>query len=351
MNTTLLFVVAGCLLGVVQLAVGVGIGMWLRRPKAKSRDTDLRRARSLALELHGLTQRVGGHVAEHRARFEAADARLRDAPTGKHLATTDLVVGVVSEVLSANRQLQEELAAAERQIADQAGEIESHLTTSLTDPLTQLPNRRAFDDQLAGRLQDYRKHSTPFSLLMVDVDHFKQINDTFGHPVGDEVLVSMGKALRAALRKHDFVARIGGEEFAIIFPYTTLEEAQRAATKACEGVAALACEYEFLSQPVTASGGLASIHPGEDLDSLVRRADDALYMAKHNGRDRTYMHDGNGCGPLRVEVASGEPRWKSPELVAICETVQATEPSSEPIAGACDDLRTAMLEAVGQDDK
>ncbi len=355
MTTTLLFVIAGCLLGIVQLAAGVALGMWLRRPTNSSSNGDLRRARSLALELHGMTQRVGSHVAEHRARFEAVDARLRDVPTGKHHPTTDLVVGVVGEVLSVNRTLQQELAAAEQQIAEQAREIESHLYTSLTDPLTNLPNRRALDEQLANRLQDYRKHGTPFSLLMVDVDHFKEINDTFGHPVGDEVLTSMGAALQSALRKHDFVARYGGEEFAIIFPHTMLDEAQRAAAKARAGVGELLSEYGRLSRPITASGGLASIHPGEDVESLVRRADDAMYMAKHNGRDCTYMHDGTNCTPLSSEYATGS-AWltDTDEIVqdGLQVTPNAPEPErrSEALAGVCGDLRSAMLGAIGQED-
>ena len=351
MNPTLLIIFAGCLLGAVQLGLGVLIGMWLRRPDARSRQADLSRARTLALQLHGLTQRIGSQVSDHRLRFEAADTKLRDIPTGKHHPTTDLVVGVVGEVLAANRQLQEELNAAENQIAEQAREIESQMTISLTDPLTKLPNRRALDDQLASRLQDYRKHGTPFSLLMVDVDHFKQVNDTFGHPVGDEVLVGMGGALRSALRKHDFVARYGGEEFAVIFPHTTLDEAQRAAAKACEGIGVLSAQFEYLNRALTASGGLASINPGENVASLIQRADDALYMAKHKGRDRTYLHDGQECVPLSTELASGA-AWQTQDAPPTDRAAEADRPpadaQSASLLNVCDDLRSAMLGTVGK---
>lgn len=359
MSLTLPFIVAGCLLGILQLGAGVALGMWLRRPgdrlpDTKSRDADLRRARAVALELHGLTQRVGGQVAAHRARFEAADARLREVPAGKHHPTTDLVVGVVGEILAANRQLQAELATAEKQIAAQATEIVSHVTTSLTDPLTNLPNRRALNEQLARRQEDYRKHGTPFSLLMLDVDHFKQVNDTFGHPAGDEVLVGMGNALRGALRKHDFVARFGGEEFAVIFTHTSLDEAQRAAAKACAGLSDLAGEFEYLDRPVTASGGLASIHPSEEVESLIRRADDAMYMAKQNGRNRIYLHDGTLCKPLVEELASGaawQPTPESPEAETAGHerTAPPADEHSALVLEACDELRNAMSAVATRD--
>lgn len=335
---------AGCGLGVLQLAAGIAIGMRLGRPRPTGRDTDLLRARSLALELHGLAQRIGQGVSQHRSHFEAVSARLEDVPTGKHHPTTDLVVGVVAEILSANRQLQKELDQAESQIAEQAREIESHLCTSLTDPLTKLPNRRALDEQLAARLEDYRKHGIPFSVMMVDVDHFKQINDTFGHPMGDEVLAHMGGVLRQGLRQQDFVARFGGEEFAVVFPHTTAGDAQRAAIHACRNVRSLSAEFEHLDRRITASGGLAEITPGEDAESLVRRADEALYNAKRNGRDRAYLHDGVACRPLEPE---GEGQSPLPTEAHEIRSGESIEPASAALAGACDELREAVLSSVG----
>lgn len=347
MTTTALIIAAGCGLGLLQVAAGIAIGMRLGRPRSTGRDADLLRARSLALELHGLTQRIGQGVSQHRSQFEAAEARLRDVPTGKHNPTTDLVVGVVAEILSANRQLQKELNAAETQIADQAREIESHLSTSLTDPLTKLPNRRALDEQLAARLQDYRKHGTPFSVMMVDVDHFKQINDSFGHPMGDQVLSAMGTVLRQSLRQQDFVARFGGEEFAIVFPHTTASDAKRAAIAACQNVRSLSADFEHLERRITASGGLAEIASGEDADSLVRRADEALYRAKRNGRDRSYLHDGTDCVPLEHntngEISSAEPA----PLDGDSDSNARVAPTSAAMAGACDELREAVLSSVG----
>ncbi|WP_425396937.1 GGDEF domain-containing protein [Aeoliella sp.] len=347
MTNTVLIILGGCLLGALQLVVGVAIGWWLRRPAPGSRDVDLGRARSLALELHGLTQSIGMRVADHRSRFEAASARLQEAPADKHHPTTDLVVGVVGEILAANRQLQEELHAAEDQIAEQAREIESHLTTSLTDPLTRLPNRRALDEQLATRLGDYRKHGTPFSVVMVDVDHFKQINDDFGHQMGDDVLVSLAGALRTSLRRHDFVGRYGGEEFAIVLPHTTLDEGHHAVAKAQEALRMLSDQFQQLERPITASAGIASIEPGEEVSTLVKRADEALYAAKHNGRNCTWIHDGAECLPLDEQLAA-EPTWQAPANEDTEGNESASQPLSAAMAGACDDLRAAMTSTVSE---
>jgi hypothetical protein len=114
-------------------------------------------------------------------------------------------------------------------------------------------------------------------------------------------------------------------------------------------------EFEYLNRPITASAGLASIHPGEDLESLIRRADDALYMAKHKGRNRTYMHDGHDCVPLDAELASGTPWQQDGEASAASETLtEQPAPAGEPLDAqsselldACDDLKSAMLGAVG----
>lgn len=347
MNTTLLFIVAGSVLGLLQIAAGVAIGRWLWRPLPASRDADLRRSRSLALQLHGLTQKVTASVADHRNRFEQMQSRLDSSPAGRPNPTTDLVVGVVGEILEANRKLQSELHEAEDLIAEQALEIESHLNTSLTDSLTKLPNRRAFDDQLAVNLQNFRKHGAPFSLMMVDFDHFKQINDTFGHPVGDDVLRGMAGVLRAALRKNDFIARYGGEEFAVVLPHTTLGESEIAATKARTGVAQLAEQFQHLNRELTVSSGVASLQAGESVESLIERADQALYMAKRNGRDCTYLHNGESCELLMLKSADrsvGKRTNEAPphELAPVVDA----ELESGAIIAACNDLRQAMQEAV-----
>jgi diguanylate cyclase (GGDEF)-like protein len=148
-----------------------------------------------------------------------------------------------------------------------------------TDSLTGLLNRRAFSERLEAELVRARRSGEPVALAIFDVDHFKAINDRRGHAAGDAVLGRLAEILRDASRGTDAVARIGGEEFAVV-----LAGGERAGAEALAARvhAALAAEAEL-----TVSAGVAQAQPGSDADGLLRRADDALYAAKHGGRNRT----------------------------------------------------------------
>lgn len=151
-----------------------------------------------------------------------------------------------------------------------------------TDPLTGVANRRAFDHSLQLELAIVERRGTPLSLLMLDVDHFKRINDTFGHEGGDKVLVAIAQMLNGCARVIDVVARVGGEEFAVILPNTDAEGAQEVAERMRIAVA----RSNWLGQPTTISIGVATLQEKEDAASLYARADAALYAAKTSGRDR-----------------------------------------------------------------
>ena len=158
-----------------------------------------------------------------------------------------------------------------------------------TDPLTGVANRRVFFERLEAELARSRRHGTPLSLLMVDVDHFKTINDRHGHQVGDVVLADIARGLREALRTADVVARYGGEEFAIILPESGTDEATRAAERVRAAMVAL--RFPSAAEPVrvTVSVGVACMQTGEASDELVYRADAALLEAKRSGRDRVTL--------------------------------------------------------------
>lgn len=171
---------------------------------------------------------------------------------------------------------------------------------SETDGLTGLANRRLFDLQLEQEWQRARRHGDPLALLMVDVDHFKRLNDTLGHPAGDACLRQVADALKScAMRSGDLVARYGGEEFVLLLPHTTLDDAQAVAARCLAAVdaAALPNPGSPLGPHVTVSIGLALARLGDGTalaSSLVGDSDQALYRAKHLGRHR-------------VEVAATEP--------------------------------------------
>lgn len=158
---------------------------------------------------------------------------------------------------------------------------------TITDNLTGLPNRRALGDELARELSRARRHDLPTSFLMIDIDHFKHINDTFGHQAGDAVLVNVAAAVRSQTRNQDTVARFGGEEIAVLMPQTTIADAVSVAERIRAAVEALVSRYRGNEIRVTVSLGCAALSEADiHFEDLVRRADDKLYEAKHAGKNR-----------------------------------------------------------------
>jgi diguanylate cyclase (GGDEF)-like protein len=156
------------------------------------------------------------------------------------------------------------------------------------DPLTGLVNPRAFDQICHKELARSRRDDTPLALLMLDVDHFKEINDACGHPYGDEVLRQIANVLRSEVRPHDAVARLGGEEFAILLPDTHAAQAAEVAERMRESITALPAQL-----PLTASVGVAICEAGTaSYDDLLEEADSAMYLAKRGGRDRVAVSSG-----------------------------------------------------------
>jgi diguanylate cyclase (GGDEF)-like protein len=179
-------------------------------------------------------------------------------------------------------QLQTALMATNRQLEE----------LSQTDPLTSLRNRRAFDERLSDAFDQAVRYERPLSLALVDLDHFKNINDTYGHDAGDSVLRGVAKIIASGTRQSDFVARVGGEEFAILLPETALFEALQFGEKLRASVAAASLDHG-----VTVSVGIASFPhsqvPGKA--ELFRAADQSLYRAKQNGRNRVEIERRRTC--------------------------------------------------------
>ena len=160
---------------------------------------------------------------------------------------------------------------------------------AIHDPLTQAMNRRAFDIDLATTLQTHQLSQSPCTLAIIDLDHFKSVNDTFGHEVGDELLVEMVQTLRMHQRKRDRLYRFGGEEFILLLPDTDVRGAQYALDGLREKI------FQTLKRPdgkpVSVSIGAATLEPGERGAFWLTRADAALYRAKNGGRNRVVMAD------------------------------------------------------------
>lgn len=163
------------------------------------------------------------------------------------------------------------------------------LELSRTDVLTRLANRRYFFERLGTAVDQARRHQRPLSAIMLDLDHFKQVNDRFGHAGGDAVLKAVSEVLRQNARSSDLPGRLGGEELAVLLPETDLDKGRQAAERfrACiEETRPLGEGHVF-----TASLGVASLLNGEDSEGLLARADEALYRAKEGGRNRVVTAD------------------------------------------------------------
>ncbi len=184
-----------------------------------------------------------------------------------------------TELSLANQRLQAEMDQRE-QIAQLLEE------TARTDFLTKLINRRAMHRFLQNEIARFERAGGTFSLVLVDIDHFKNINDQFGHDIGDEVLVALSRAFESAVREQDIVSRWGGEEFLILLPGTAQADAVEQAKRLRQLLDSEVLQIERYPHRVTASFGVCEFTQGASLEFLLKQADVALYEAKAQGRNR-----------------------------------------------------------------
>ncbi|MCL6534965.1 MAG: diguanylate cyclase [Armatimonadetes bacterium] len=197
------------------------------------------------------------------------------------------------ELLAQNEELERvhaQLQQAHQELATLNAELleanRALAQAAVTDGLTGLKNHRAFQESLHSAAQMAERLQQPLSLVMFDIDHFKQFNDTYGHPAGDELLRQVAQVLRESARAYDVAARYGGEEFALLLPNTTLEQAVQVAERLRQQIRAI----ENPHAPVSASFGVATYRRGTPPATLVYEADAALYRAKRGGRDRVCVY-------------------------------------------------------------
>ncbi len=183
-----------------------------------------------------------------------------------------------------------------RDMSGQRDAAEEARQAAVCDHLTGIGNRRAFFDAAETELRRWQRKPRPLSLLMIDVDHFKKVNDAHGHPVGDEVLRHIARWMGTTFRQIDVVARIGGEEFAVLLPGADLPSAQRVAERLRAALEAQPAPTDAGPVRCTVSIGISTMDENTpSVDALLKRADVALYAAKHSGRNRV-------CGPAVVPV-------------------------------------------------
>jgi len=309
--------------GLIVAMAGILAGWWLRgstiRRESRRNDNESRRNREVLAKLYELAASVAADVGEHTNRVEEINEELASAKT----QASDVVVTAVARLILNNEQMQRQLLSAQEQMREQARQIEFSAAEARTDALTGLANRRAFDQEMARRYNEFQRYGKSLSLVMIDVDHFKRFNDSYGHQAGDRVLCGLAQTLRQEARKLDLPARFGGEEFAMILPETSVNEAVQLAERIRKAVETRCFHFEGTDLHVTISVGVAQLGEGEEITALIQRSDAALYASKEGGRNRTCWHDGQTTRPAiePVEKAAKSEEAKSvrPERPRACK--------------------------------
>lgn len=227
-----------------------------------------------ASDLNRLRDSVRGHLDQIGRSLE--QFRIREA---ENEALTSRHVGA----------LQEKLAALEAQSEQMRRQLQEERTRALTDLLTGLPNREAWEERLSQEYERWKRYRQPVCLVIIDIDHFKVINDRYGHLAGDKAIRLIGRSLRARLRNPDFVARYGGEEFALLLPETHSEQARLVINELRAHVASLPFHFRGNQVSITFSAGVVDFDDKGGLPALFERADQALYRAKASGRDQVMI--------------------------------------------------------------
>jgi diguanylate cyclase (GGDEF)-like protein len=243
--------------------------------------------RNALMELSGEASKFQDQLASSSERMSQLSA-INDIRQLKMLlaAEVDELKRNISEKQRKDDEVQQELS-------EQIQSLQTNLTIAQAeaslDPLTGVANRRSFDLEIKRCVAEYREHGKPFSLAMFDLDDFKQINDTYGHQVGDFFLQSAAQSLTSSVRGTDFVARYGGEEFVVILKGCKLAQAETKLSSIVEIIASSTFDYQSddlkLSLSFTASCGVAECGARESTANLMMRADEALYEAKRRGKN------------------------------------------------------------------
>jgi diguanylate cyclase len=311
--------IAGYLLPRKSLASISTQGGWNGSEKTETAPLVAKPATDLLLAVRRLTDDVAAHVGAHSKQVHDISTELQEG--GCDMTT------LISRLINANDSMEKQLADADSRLKDQAAMIEMHVTEARTDALTKLANRRAFDDEIQQHFELFESQGTPATLLMLDIDYFKKLNDTYGHLVGDEVLKLTADLLAKAVRSGDVVARYGGEEFAVILPQSDAVSVRQIAERLRSTLSQFKPTIDGKTIPVSASAGMAELLPNDSINSWIQRADEALYHAKNNGRNCGYWHDGKSYHQLVVPSAA-KPPTKADDAVQKPPVERGREPLS-----------------------
>jgi diguanylate cyclase len=250
---------------------------------------------------------AAGSAYNYTENLASASERLDRTDDGAGIRViVESLVQATKQVERINKALEARLSASKLEITELQGVLEAVRSESLTDPLTSLANRKYFDDVLAKTLAAARARREPLSLMLMDIDHFKKFNDSYGHLTGDQVLRLVAITVKQNVKGQDISARYGGEEFAVILPDTSL----RSAITVADQIRRAVMNKELMKRStgehlgrVTMSIGVAALAQGDSPRSLIERADVCLYAAKRAGRNRVIGESDPEAGQAAPKVA------------------------------------------------
>lgn len=275
-------------------------------PAPEVSPSDRQNITELVRQLAIMTHEYSDDLEAQREQLSACLEQVRPQPSafveGSTLpdGATENVSRCLEQLIHSTTRVQQRVRSAREELLGQAVQLESDLSEARTDGLTGLVNRREFDAKIEELFASYRVGRDPFVLALIDIDHFKQINDNFGHQAGDAVLKAVAAALSRSFEHAYLVARYGGEEFALLLPGPLRLAAARVESMR-KSVADDPIPVAGQWLQITWSAGLSEPTPDTTVTDLIRRADEALYSVKKGGRDRVCFHDGQRC------VLLGEP--------------------------------------------
>lgn len=237
-----------------------------------------------------LIKNVKNSAGEYSETLEDVTEQLTTITSPEELATyLKSIAESTAQLIDQNQKLCDELDRSTAAMGELKRDMDRVRQEAITDSLTGLANRKAFDDHITRMIHDSDEEGKGFTLLLLDIDHFKSFNDNFGHQVGDQVLRLVARTLTDGIKGRDVAARYGGEEFTILLPDTNLD----AGIVVAEGLRKALANKEIVNRSngellgrITMSVGVAQHYKGEDIEKIIERADAALYTAKHNGRNQ-----------------------------------------------------------------
>lgn len=280
--------------GLGLLAASFSLGLWLGRRPVVGGDDSVQ-AREVLQHLSQLAAGMEGDYSNYQRLMHSLSAEVERMG---ETADTSALRQMLDELNVRNRELKIKLSGMQAELDGKAQEVQTLVSESRTDALTGLPNRRCFNENIEQRTKELGRYGGELSFVILDIDHFKRFNDSYGHLLGDEVLRTVAEVMQATVRDSDIPFRLGGEEFAVLMPAVGLMEAGKGAERLRQAIEQCRVEHEGQSLRVTASFGVTQVAAGDHAETVVERADQAMYAAKEASRNAVWLWENNQYRPL-----------------------------------------------------